>query len=562
MIRDYHTLRPFRFWCQKVLPLVYDDSLSYYELLAKVVDYLNKTREDLSYFITNWSTPIPVDDYNDFTETSKIYLYVGDQTGYNKGHWYFYNPNTNQWEDGGLYGATSFTIDDELSTESKNAVQNKVITEQINHLDDVINNVKISHPLMVTKAVDMYPSSVPSGYWLGGICFDTLRTRFVYGFGNTSNTSYIYTAGLAPVQINCNHANDMTYDPVNDKILVTDGSLINGYRVLNPATFQIEDTVRLNLGDTVAGQISLDSENDILAIGAGGTLYLYTYSTKTFIRSIPINDVRNNTVVKADSINDIVRQGGVLYEGAFYLMLDIQPRTSFVTAHWIIAYDIETGDIINAYCYRPYSGQEETEAITLYNGDFYMVGALGEILLITSTINLNATNIEPYASDLELGTGDDLDNCIIYGSYRCRSDTIANTLINSPSGEAFTMFVLPISGGQYVQQIITTISNKLYIRTFRVGTTGTRWGDLITRTKVFTIASQTMTANSWTTIIPAAQLPTTASAKIVGITLLGIGASSTDNYNIMFRVASGGLQMKSSAAQTYSNIVISFAYTG
>lgn len=32
----------FRFWCQKVLPLVYDDSLSYYELLCKVVDYLNK----------------------------------------------------------------------------------------------------------------------------------------------------------------------------------------------------------------------------------------------------------------------------------------------------------------------------------------------------------------------------------------------------------------------------------------------------------------------------------------------------------------------------------------
>lgn len=37
---------PFRFWCQKVLPLVYDDSLSYVELLYKVVDYLNKMGED------------------------------------------------------------------------------------------------------------------------------------------------------------------------------------------------------------------------------------------------------------------------------------------------------------------------------------------------------------------------------------------------------------------------------------------------------------------------------------------------------------------------------------
>lgn len=36
-------LGAFRFWCQKVLPLVYDDSLSYYELLCKVVKYLNET---------------------------------------------------------------------------------------------------------------------------------------------------------------------------------------------------------------------------------------------------------------------------------------------------------------------------------------------------------------------------------------------------------------------------------------------------------------------------------------------------------------------------------------
>ena len=34
-------MKHFRFWCQKVLPLVYDDSLSYYEVLCKVVHYIN-----------------------------------------------------------------------------------------------------------------------------------------------------------------------------------------------------------------------------------------------------------------------------------------------------------------------------------------------------------------------------------------------------------------------------------------------------------------------------------------------------------------------------------------
>lgn len=36
------SIRHFRFWCQSVLPLVYDDSLSYYEVLCKVVEYINK----------------------------------------------------------------------------------------------------------------------------------------------------------------------------------------------------------------------------------------------------------------------------------------------------------------------------------------------------------------------------------------------------------------------------------------------------------------------------------------------------------------------------------------
>lgn len=38
----------FRFWCQTVLPLTFDDSLSYYELLNKVVFYLNNCVKDIN----------------------------------------------------------------------------------------------------------------------------------------------------------------------------------------------------------------------------------------------------------------------------------------------------------------------------------------------------------------------------------------------------------------------------------------------------------------------------------------------------------------------------------
>ena len=56
-------LAPFRFWCQKVLPLVYDDSLSYNELLCKVVDYLNRMGSTVNQL---------VDIYNNLDVTEAV----------------------------------------------------------------------------------------------------------------------------------------------------------------------------------------------------------------------------------------------------------------------------------------------------------------------------------------------------------------------------------------------------------------------------------------------------------------------------------------------------------
>lgn len=46
MDANYKGLTEFRFWCFKVLPLVYDDELSYYEVICKCVDYINNLIEN------------------------------------------------------------------------------------------------------------------------------------------------------------------------------------------------------------------------------------------------------------------------------------------------------------------------------------------------------------------------------------------------------------------------------------------------------------------------------------------------------------------------------------
>ena len=52
-LQGYTGQGAFKFWCQMALPIVYDDSLSYYELLNKVVAYLNNTISDVATAETN-----------------------------------------------------------------------------------------------------------------------------------------------------------------------------------------------------------------------------------------------------------------------------------------------------------------------------------------------------------------------------------------------------------------------------------------------------------------------------------------------------------------------------
>ena len=51
MINEWENkqITPFQFYCQHVLPLVYDDSLSYYEVLCKIQAKLNEVISNQNY---------------------------------------------------------------------------------------------------------------------------------------------------------------------------------------------------------------------------------------------------------------------------------------------------------------------------------------------------------------------------------------------------------------------------------------------------------------------------------------------------------------------------------
>ena len=122
-------LKHFRFWCQKVLPLVYDESLSYYEVLCKVVKYINdlidsdkEIIEDVNALradmneVQNW---IDSFDYEPLLETVKQivneYITAGVYFGItDSGYFCAYIPNA--WDEI-RFNTTGLDIDIPTETE-------------------------------------------------------------------------------------------------------------------------------------------------------------------------------------------------------------------------------------------------------------------------------------------------------------------------------------------------------------------------------------------------------------------------------------------------------------
>lgn len=73
-----------KYHCQKVLPLVYDDALSYYEVLGKLVEKINEIVEDINdnlkdYMIENWNYLFLDIAYIEETETIVLQLSSDDE---------------------------------------------------------------------------------------------------------------------------------------------------------------------------------------------------------------------------------------------------------------------------------------------------------------------------------------------------------------------------------------------------------------------------------------------------------------------------------------------------
>ena len=298
-------VQPFRYWAHKIIPLVYDDSLSYYEFLAKVVaklnevisqeneqnEYILNTFDSIMNDLDGWKTAVNaeltiwknqtesdieewendvVDDLNEWrrafdelfssiqesarqagedaqsarqsasvasdyaesassyaslaqsfvgsplvastasamTDHNRIYVYVGNESGYTSGNWYYYNGSA--WVSGGVYNSSAVQTDASLSiagmpADAKATGDVKTAVEELFIFDQLLLATQVAannNTAMVNNGDGSYTVGTTDN---GNTTFGYQMT-FTPGiyllFGVPNGISYISTTGTPSTSYN------------------------------------------------------------------------------------------------------------------------------------------------------------------------------------------------------------------------------------------------------------------------------------------------------------------------------------------------------------------------
>lgn len=98
-----------------------------------VAKFQDEIAQILETVTTYKGQPVVVTSAEDMTEETVIYLYMGDEEGYNADHWYYYDTENETWTDGGAYVANPVIIDDTL-TQAGEAADAKATGDEITQL--------------------------------------------------------------------------------------------------------------------------------------------------------------------------------------------------------------------------------------------------------------------------------------------------------------------------------------------------------------------------------------------------------------------------------------------
>lgn len=108
-----------------------------------------EARADIASLQAAVGSPLVASTVSAMTDTSKIYVYTGSESGYTSGNWYYWNGSA--WTSGGVYNAVAVSTDKTLSVEDQAAdakyvgdalaTTNSKSIQLVDALKDILNNM-------------------------------------------------------------------------------------------------------------------------------------------------------------------------------------------------------------------------------------------------------------------------------------------------------------------------------------------------------------------------------------------------------------------------------------
>lgn len=458
--------------------------------------------------------------------------------------------------------------------------------------DDAIRAEKINSSLLgaldnITPSMLKYNTSeIIPGVAVQAMAYDPVRNRFLLGGPVTSTPSTAVVAAVDNLEdltvitqsapFAGGHCNDITYDPVNDRILVACGSEIpNTLAVLDA------DTLTYAGAETVACNAwVVDSDSDYIYVSDYVSVYRYSNTDMTL-------DTDYTYTINATAVVDnrhpakLTKQGGFIYKEMLYLVYSVSyplinynsTGTSFRQG-LIVGFD-RTGRIAASSTWNVPNRHEVENAIVV-NNVLYVL-AFGPQ---TTGGNWNSffwawvDGTAPTAVVKNIYANSDLDDIKEPGCYFISAAANAATVAHMP---------IQTSGGSYhvMQQasagllgVYVSTNGHIYFRYYdEVANTWGVWREVLSATpKTITgVIADVCGYITGSTKELWLDLPAITSDKYSSITLSALSLTIRQNGNYVLGTGSGGVDVVADPAYTVTatinelgtriKVVASSAYT-